>query len=198
MRFPLCPRSLGSQDDMHTIATERVYLRPLHEDDLDNFARIGSDPDVMRYIGSGETQSRDQTAARLYAMIEHRTQHGFGLWAAIHKASGEWMGFCGLQFLDKTSEVEVGYRLAKRFWGMGLATESARASLLYGFEELGLDRIVGVVQMENLASQRVLEKIGLRYVKDARFYNSDVKYYAVSRDEYKRDDSTYIQRSAKS
>jgi len=94
-----------------------------------------------------------------------------------------------LQFLDGTSEVEVGYRLAKRFWGMGLAPEAAQASLCYGFEELGLDRIVAVVHPENVASQRVLEKIGLKYVKDARFYNKDLKYYAITRDEYERENA---------
>ena len=180
---------------MHTIETARIHLRPLSSDDLDEFARMGSDPDVMRYIASGKTQSREQTSARLYAMISDWNQNSFGLWAAIHKASNAWMGFCGLQFLDNTSEVEVGYRLAKQFWGMGFATEAAAASLRYGFEELGLDRIVGVVQFENFASQRVLEKIGLTYVRNARFYNSDVKYYVVNRDEFQRNGSTYIQRS---
>jgi RimJ/RimL family protein N-acetyltransferase len=98
------------------------------------------------------------------------------------------MGFCGLQFLDNTPEIEVGYRLARRFWGMGFATEAARESLRYGFEELGLDRIVAVVQPENIASCRVVEKIGLRYVKDARFYQTDVKYYAITREEYRPDE----------
>jgi len=181
---------------MHTIETRRIHLRPFTSDDLDEFALMGRDPEVMRYIGTGRPQSREQTTARLNGIIEHQNRHGFGLWAAIDKASGAWMGFCGLQFLDNTSEVEVGYRLAKRFWGMGLASEGAKASLRYGFEELGLEQIVAVVQPENVASQRVLEKIGLRYLKDARFYNTDVNYYALTRDEYHRDDSTYVQRSA--
>lgn len=181
---------------MHTIETARVFLRPFTSDDLDEFALMGRDPDVMRYIGNGKPQPREQTLARLNAIFEHRNQHNFGLWAAIDKASEAWMGFCGLQFLDNTSEVEVGYRLAKRFWGMGLASEAAKASLRYGFEELGLEQIVAVVQPENVASQRVLEKIGLKHVKNARFYNTDVNYYAITRDEYQRDDSTYIQRSS--
>jgi len=175
---------------MHTIETARVYLRPFTFDDLDAFAVIGSDPDVMRYIGAGRPLSREETHTRLNAIIEHRNKHGFGVWAAIDKSTGTLMGYCGLQFLDNTSEVEVGYRLAKRFWGMGLASEAAEASLRYGFQELGLDRIVAVVQPANLASQHVLEKIGLSYVKDARFYNTEVKYYAITKEEYERDGST--------
>ncbi|MEK6285823.1 MAG: GNAT family N-acetyltransferase [Acidobacteriota bacterium] len=181
---------------MQTIETARVYLRPFTSDDLDSFALIGSDPDVMRYIGDGKPQSRERTRTRFNAILDHHNRHGFGVWAAVDKTSGEWMGFCGLQFLDNASEIEVGYRLAKRFWGIGLASEAAKASLRYGFEALGLNRIVAVVQPGNIGSRRVLEKIGLRYVKDARFYNSDVKYYAMTREEYQRDDSTYIQRPA--
>ena len=175
---------------MHTIETARVYLRPFTFDDLDAFAVIGSDPDVMRYIGAGRPLSREETHTRLNAIIEHRNKHGFGVWAAIDKSTGTLMGYCGLQFLDNTSEVEVGYRLAKRFWGMGFASEAAKASLRYGFETLGLGRIVAVVQPGNLASQHVLEKIGLSYVKDARFYNTEVKYYAITQEEYERDGST--------
>ena len=130
-----------------------------------------------------------QVARRVNAVVKHWNEYGFGLWAAITKPSGEFAGFCGLQHLDNTPEIEVGYRLAKRFWGMGLATEAARASLRFGFEELALDRIVAVVQPENVASCRVIEKIGLRYVSDARFYETNVKYYAISREEYSPDDS---------
>jgi ribosomal-protein-alanine N-acetyltransferase len=80
--------------------------------------------------------------------------------------------------------------------GYTLSSEAARASLRYGFEEIGLERIVAVVQPGNLASQRVVGKIGLSFVKDARYYNSDVKYYTITRNEYERDDSTYLQRPA--
>jgi RimJ/RimL family protein N-acetyltransferase len=90
--------------------------------------------------------------------------------------------------LDDTSEIEVGYRFAKRFWGMGLATEAAKASLECGFEALGIDRIVAVVHPGNLASQRVVEKLGLVYIRDARFYNSDLRYYAITRAQYKLND----------
>jgi ribosomal-protein-alanine N-acetyltransferase len=170
--------------------TPRLTLRPLKRDDLDAFASMNADADVMQYIGDGKPQTRAQTEMRLNAILDHWEQHGFGLCAAIGKASGAFVGFCGLQFLDNTSEVEVGYRLAKRFWGMGFGSEAANSTLRYAFEELDLDRIVAVVQPGNVASLRVLEKIGLRYVKDARYYNSDVKYYAITREERERDDST--------
>jgi len=166
------------------IETPRLFLRPFAPDDLDEFALLCADPDVMRYIANGEPQSRERAEMRFNALLKHWNDHEFGLWAAITKAGTEFIGFCGLQYLDNTREIEVGYRLAKSFWGMGLATEAAKASLRFGFEELGLDRVVAVVQPENIASWRVIEKIGLRYVKNARFYQTDVKYYAITREEY--------------
>jgi RimJ/RimL family protein N-acetyltransferase len=175
---------------MRTIETARVYLRPFSSNDLDEFTLMGSDQGVMRYIGDGKPQTRAQTQMRLNAILDHWDQHGFGLCAVVDKATRAFIGFCGLQYLDNTSEIEIGYRLAKRFWGIGLATEAARASLKHGFEELGLDRVVAVVHPENVASQWVIQKIGLRYVKDARFYNSDVEYYAITRQEFEQDDST--------
>lgn len=168
---------------MRKVQTERLILRRFTLADLDALSSVNSDPDVMRYIGDGKPQSQDQTRARLDAILSHWEQHDFGLWAVVYRRAPAVIGFCGLQFLDGTTEVEVGYRLAKAFWGMGLATEAARASLEYGFGEMCLDRIVAVTHPDNLASQRVLAKIGLRYEKDARYYNTDVKYFAIKRED---------------
>ena len=164
-----------------TIETDRLIMRRIVHDDLKALASMNSDPDVMRYIVDGKPQSLEQTQERINAIINHWDKHGFGLFAVLERATSDFAGFCGLQYLENTPEIEVGYRFEKRFWGMGLATEAAKASLEYGFERLGLDRIVAVVHPGNLASQRVVEKLGLRYEKDARFYNTDVRYYAITR-----------------
>ena len=169
---------------MPILETTRLLLRPVTSADLDGFAAMNADPDVMRYIGEGKPQTREQTHLCIYTILEHWEQHGFGLYTIVDKVTRAYIGFCGLQYLDNTSEIEIGYRLAQQFWGTGLATEAAKASLRQGFDEFGLNRIVAVVQPGNLASQRVVEKIGLRYVKDARFYKTDVKYYAITREEY--------------
>jgi len=166
------------------IETLRLILRPFSPDDLDEFAAINADPEAMRYIGTGKPQSREQTQTRLNGILNHYQQHGFGLFAMVDKTSGEFVGFCGLQHLDNTSEIEVGYRLACRFWGRGLATEAARACLQYGFEQLGLERIVAVVQPANVPSKSVAAKIGMKHIKNAHFYNTDVEYYAITRDEF--------------
>src|SRR6185503_11559567 len=131
---------------MPCIETQRLILRPFECSDLEALFALNSDPEVMRYIGEGKVLSKEETAIRLTSIIGHWEKHGFGLWAAMHKEQGEFTGFCGLMHLDNTLEIEVGYRLAKSYWRMGLATEGARASLDYGFDKLKLDRIVAVAQ----------------------------------------------------
>lgn len=180
---------------MHIIDTGRLVLRPLRLEDLDVLAAINSDPQVMRYIGEGKPAPREHTAERLNFLIEHGRQYGFGAWAVWHKQTLSRIGFCALIHLDGTTEVEVGYRLARDNWGRGFATEAARAILRYGFEDLALDRIVAVVQPENIASQRVLEKLKLKYEKDAHYYNTEVKYYAIAREAYEPDGSFYFCKS---
>lgn len=100
------------------IETARLCLRPLTIADLDAVAAIWADPAVMRYI-TGIPRSRAASATRLERILEHHAQHGFSLWAVLDQASAELIGYCGLQYLDNTSEVEVGYGFAKSHWGQG-------------------------------------------------------------------------------
>jgi RimJ/RimL family protein N-acetyltransferase len=162
------------------LETERLWLRPFTFADLDALASINSDPEVMRYTGNGEPVSRAETESRLHRYMAHQRQHGFGLWAAIHKQDHVLIGFCGLQFVHGHDEIEIGFRLAKQYWNRGLATEGAAATLHYAFGDLRLDRVIGLTKHENVASQRVLEKIGMRYLKDARYYDALLMCYAAT------------------
>src|SRR5262249_45249588 len=109
----------------------------------------------------------------------HQERYGFGFWAVVEKAAGQIVGSCGLKHLEDGPQIEVGYHLARAVWNRGFATEAARACLRYGFEKLTLDRIVGVVALENYGWQRVLEKIGMRYEGLGRHYNTEVRVYAA-------------------
>ena len=167
---------------MREIETPRLRLRQFTSDDLDDLSRLYSNPDLMRYVGRG-IKTRNETQKALLSLIEHY-EYGFGMWAVIHKADGKLIGRCGLCFLDKTPEVELGYLLDKSYWRRGLATEGSHASLKYGFEDVKLEKIVAIAKPENIASRRVMEKVGMKYEKDAYFYNTNVVYYAISRDVY--------------
>ena len=127
-------------------------------------------------------QAFDQRIATL--MVDHWTRHGFGPWVVIHQADQACIGHCGLKYWPESSDVEVFYALDKRYWGQGLATEGARASLRYGFETLQLERIIAAARLENRASRRVLEKLGMTYEGDMPFGPLTVARYVIERSTY--------------
>lgn len=173
---------------MPNLETPRLRLRQFTLNDLNDLYPIYSNLEVNKYIGKG-AKTKDETRAALMNMIQH-WQHGFGMWAVVYKESNELIGRCGLCFLDNTSEVELGYALDKPYWNLGLATEGSLASLKYGFEVVGLERIVAIARPENVASQRVMQKVGMSYEKNAYFYDSEVVYYAIARQAFQ--DSTVV------
>jgi ribosomal-protein-alanine N-acetyltransferase len=170
------------------LETERLVLRRFTPDDLDELMALRADPEVVRYLGD---QPREKVEQRLGYFISLYESHGFGMWAVTLKTTGQMIGWCGLIFLDGTTEVEVGYGVARDYWGRGLMTEAAHAALRYGFETAGLERIVAVAMPENQASRRVMEKLGMRYEKMAHHYGHDLVYYAIGRDEFKAGDCFY-------
>lgn len=167
---------------MPEIETARLRLRPYTLDDVDETAVILSNPEVMKYSLRGpipQDQVKEVTQQILEFFIQHWKQHGFGVWAVVDKATNKLLGHWGLNFLPNSPEVEVLYRLDQAYWNQGIATEATKASLRYGFEEVNLDKIVAITLPEHTASHRVMEKAGLKYEKDAHFYNLDVVYYAL-------------------
>ena len=176
---------------MREIETSRLYLRQFSMSDLDDISAIRSDPEVMRYIGTGHPHSIDQVREALGYILAAWKQHGFGRWAIVHKADKKLIGWCGLAFLDNTEEIEIGYGIAKEYWGRGFTTEAAAASIRYGFEEMKLNRIVAVAMPENIASLRVMEKIGMKFEKTGHWYDAELVYYVIERDEYKPDGAAY-------
>jgi RimJ/RimL family protein N-acetyltransferase len=131
--------------------------------DLEPYARICGDPEGMRYIGGGALLTREESEAQISRFVRHWDERGFGLWS-----EGE-------------HRTEVGWRLDRAYWGRGLATEGAVASVRYGLEDLGLERIISIIQPENLASRRVAEKAGLTLQGETRWRDDDVVWYAIDR-----------------
>ena len=166
------------------IETERLVLRPLTIADLGPMHEVYADREAMRYIGQGDLWSEtvDDSERRLQRLIGHQEAHGFSLWAVTDRESGTVMGDAGLILLEhRGPEIELGYRLAKPYWGKGFATEAATAWLDYGFDELELERIVAVTHPENVASQRVLEKVGMRFEGPSTYEGEPVRLYALDR-----------------
>jgi RimJ/RimL family protein N-acetyltransferase len=105
------------------------------------------------------------------------------------KDAGELIGWCGLAHLENTDDIESGYAFAKRYWGHGFASEAGAAVIKYGFEALGLDRIVAIAWPENIASRRVMDHLSMTYVKMHRHRAVEVACHAISREEYLRKSS---------
>ena len=161
------------------LETERLRLRPVSADDLEHFVALYGDPDVMRFIGTRGALSREVTQERLAFMVNHWRQHGFGMWTLLRKADGAFVGRCGLRYLEESPEVELGYTLAKPFWGQGFATEASRAVVRYAFEVLRLPRVVGVARVGNVASQKVMLKAGMSLRQPYAFDGHEGLLYAV-------------------
>ena len=157
-------------------------------DDLDALTLILADPAVMEYLGKdGLPLEADETTVALQSMIRHWQTHGFGRWAVEDKAEKRLIGYAGIRSLD--GQPELVYLLAKDFWGRGLATELASACLRYGFEEKNFDSILALTRPSNVRSRRVMEKIGMKFEKDANYFGIDVVQYHIKRRDYQCDRS---------
>jgi RimJ/RimL family protein N-acetyltransferase len=152
---------------MATFETERLVIRPPVEDDLDPLAAINADPEVMRYIGDGGTRSREQTEAGLARARQEWDERDFGMFTVELRDSRRYLGWVALAepaFLPEVMPaVEIGWRLGREHWGRGYATEAARVVLRYALRTVGLDRIVSIRHVDNEASKRVMDKLGMRF-----------------------------------
>ena len=166
------------------IETERLLMRPPTRDDLPALVRLRSDEEVSRYLGGPAMQSPELIDKRLDFYIGCLARYGFAAGALLSKSDGEMIGWGGLQPLEETGEIEVGYSFARAHWGRGYATEMAAAWLRYGFERAGLARIVAVAVPENTASRRVMEKLGMKYEKTEPHYGIDCVFYAIAREDF--------------
>ena len=163
------------------LETPRLRLLPWQPDDWLQLRPIAQDPEVMRYISNGQPWPDERIrefVARQVACFEAR---GFCLWRLIEKHTQEMIGFCGLQPLVETPEIEIGWWLARNSWGRGLATEAALEATRDGFEQARLQRIVAIAQPENLASIHVMEKLGMRFERETTHRGFRAVQYAIER-----------------
>jgi RimJ/RimL family protein N-acetyltransferase len=162
------------------IETERMLLREFCAGDAEVFYALCSDPQVIRYTGNSGVTSMDDARARLSAAELAKYYHrGLGRLACVLKSNGLVVGMAGLKHLDELGEVDLGYRFLSDYWGMGLATEAGRATLDYGFKNLRLERIIGLVHPENTASARVLEKLGFIHSGVIEYLSHPAEKYEI-------------------
>lgn len=144
-----------------TLETERLVLRALRESDLDAYAAMSLDPEVMRFLSAGGgLLSRADAWRQMSTYLGHWALRGYGTWAVEERATGAFVGRVGLQNPEGWPDRELGWTIARSFWGRGYASEAARASIGFAFETLQWSHLVSLIHPDNHRSARVAERLG--------------------------------------
>lgn len=183
----LAPVSASSLTSL--VTTARTYLRPFTHADLALLQALHSDPQVMRYFHSGPRSNAD-SARHLQELTTHQAAYQFSSWAVFSRGDDEFIGRAGPLVWPETGEVEIGYVLHQKFWGLGLGTELARALVAWVFENVTTTQIIAVTMPENLASRRVLEKAGLQLRQVLEINGYPAVKYGITRGEYETNEVT--------
>lgn len=168
------------------IETKRLRMRKLTAEDLPWLVEMRSPDAVNRYLGGIRMQNAEALARRMQSYIDCYEKFGFGFCAMELKATGELIGTSGLQPLEDTGEIEVGYNMSEKYWRQGYGHECAIEWLTFGFETVGLERIVAVAHPDNTGSWRIMEKCGMSYQKIDTFYGMQCVYYAITSSEWNK------------
>jgi len=170
--------------EIPAIETRRLILRAFRDGDAVLLASMMADPETVRYFPFKEPPKPEQVERMVLAQSHHWDKFGHGWWAVEVKEGHEFAGWCGLQYLPDTEEIEVGYLLAKHLWGQGLATEACSTAVRFAFQELGLESLVGIVHPDNVGSKRVLEKVGGVVSRADRYFDMPCIRYVLTREAY--------------
>lgn len=162
------------------LETQRLILRELHMADAEDMLRLHSNPQVQKYTGEDIIRTLEGIHEKIQEKRDEYAKHGFGRWATLLKEKQQFIGWAGLSYLPEFDEIDLGYRFLPDYWGAGLATEAAQAILTYGWETLGLSRIIAIAMKDNQASIRVMEKVGMQFEKYAPYEDDgeDVAWYS--------------------
>jgi len=169
--------------------TERLIIREIGISDTDVMLELHSDLEVHRYLGNKTIKSREGIIDAINSLGKQYANYGVGRWAMINNNTGEFIGWTGLQFVTESinshkNYYDLGYRLLKKFWGQGFATESAFASIDYVFNKLGATEIYAMADIDNVGSNKILKNVGFRFIES--FVNEGVKHnwYKLTSSDY--------------
>lgn len=169
-----------------TLMTRRLTLRAFTQQDVAPLCRILGQEHILRYFPNPDPPALDRVQNMIAHQWAHWDEHGYGWWAVASCAAPALIGWAGLQFLPEMAETEVAYLLSQACWGQGLGTEAALASVRYGIETLGLERIVAIAHVENKASQHVIEKLEMSFLDQAALWGIECYRYSIDRLSFER------------
>ena len=165
------------------LSTSHLTLHPCNVADIERLHCHWTAPDVRRYLWDNRMVSQETVGTFVRASLASFRTHHYGLWRLLYKQEGAFCGVCGLRD-GRLAWPELLYSIAPEYWGRGLATESAHGVLQHAFTELGLQGVVATVDHPNLASIRVLEKLGMSMMGDQQMHDTLVRYYAISQERF--------------
>lgn len=166
--------------------TERFILREILPSDIDGMFELDADPNVHRYLGNQALSTKEQVVDVINFIRQQYVDNGIGRWAIIDKKTNEFFGWTGLKLVtdeinQHSNYYDLGYRLVKRKWGQGIATETAIASLNYAFETLKAKEVCAMADCQNDASNRILKKVGLQFIEVFELDGVKLNWYKIDR-----------------
>ena len=164
---------------MATLETERLILRMFREEDFEQYAQICADAEVMKYLGQGKPLERWEAWRQMAMIVGHWHLRGYGIWAVEDRQTGNLVGRIGLFNPEGWPDLEIGWVIARRFWGKGYATEGARRALEYLFRELNQQHVISLIHPENHSSIRVAERIGEKLEGQTELFGHKVLVYGM-------------------
>lgn len=169
---------------MVTLETDRLTLRMLRESDFDAYAQMCADPEIMRYIGDGQPLIRAMAWRNLAMMVGHWSLRGYGLWAVEERSSRVLVGRIGFWNPEGWPGFELGWMLRRSYWGLGYATEGARAALQFAFTQMEQSHAISLIHPENAASIRVAQRLGERLFDSTEVMGKPALVYRIAREEW--------------
>lgn len=157
--------------------TPRLILRQITIEDAPLILELNSDPEIVKYVHEPTLKNVEQAQKIIQDIILPQYKNNLGRWAIINKKNNQFMGWCGLKYRPELDEIDLGYRLMQQYWGKAYATEAAQHTLDYGFNHLKLSLITGRAHIENIASVKVLEKIGMQFISEGIVDDCPVRTY---------------------
>ena len=174
------------------LETKRLILRDVLDTDLDGMFELDSNPIVHKYLGNSPIKTKEKAAEIIQFIQQQYKSLGIGRFATIEKSSGDFIGWSGLKLNTgkkealngKTDFYDIGYRFIPKYWGKGYATESSLEILEFGFNKLNIKTICGAAEKENIASNKVLQKIGLKFINEFYYDHVACNWYELNNINY--------------
>lgn len=173
------------------VETKRLILREILPTDIDGLFELDSDPDVHTYLGNKPIKDKKEIVEIINFIRQQYKDNGIGRWAIIDKKTNSFIGWTGLKLVTELTNnhqnyYELGYRLIKKYWGQGIATETAFASLEFAFNKLKTEEVYAIADCKNDGSNRILQKVGLQFIETFDFKGIKHNWYKINRTEFEK------------